>query len=534
MKKGRNILIAVLLGFIISISVTAYLYFNSVKDRTQNELSQIVHNYTNGAYTLKVKDIDIGFSGVESSGIQLIPSSTYFDTTNTLTHSAHIEISHLKIEIRNLLSLDENNINISSLLIDSISLTLQEYHSTTSPQLLPVTEKSNVNLSEVDLKVEDLNIKHLQFSSYSNKSVLLSSVNQLQIKLQEFNVHKEKNLNISFDKYHLEAQNIKHLIQGDQLFQVENIDASSERNSIEITHVQLKPTHGKLAYWKKRKYQRTYPDLTIDSITIKGLKANEKDQPLTISTLRVHSPKLQLFKNKNIGQVNYKKKELLQKFIYDSPIPLLINEAHIDNGKIFLSTIQKKERKPQVIQLSQLNVHAQNISSSAKDTIDIKGKFKINSTARANIHYQFYNSPQLPFKVEGQISDLSLKTVNTFIPTHIPFRFSKGQIQLIKFNFDGNDIQSNGHTLLKTEGLQLKSISVNNSRKPKFANTLLAIGGNAFHQIKSGGETKFMEGHINYTRKQHKQIFHYSLHNVLNGIIDSYGINNLIHTTEKK
>lgn len=512
----RSILLTLLTLFVLGsiIGLVAYIYINQVVNKTEQELSSIVQNATNGAYRLEASRFDFSFSGIEAEDIHLIPNPSYFDTTQILSHSADIKIKSVHLSIENFTF---NSVSIKQITLTAPDVQLKEHNQFPKPVFLP---QQNTTPQPGKATIQHVLLKDIHLSYTSIDQQFTFELVEGKISLSDIEIEQAQKLTYSFGEMKFNSKTIDVTSYPYQVIS-SNSSYSSQQEILKSGQLEFHPIISKKEYWKWANTQKSYPELTIDSLRASEVGfTNFFSKKFTSKEVHIHHPVLSFTKDKNTPVANPKPKELLHRIV--RKLPVQINTCHLINGLVNVNQIPQNESSVQTIQLDKFNGKLTNINFLKSQPMTWNFNFSINSKGNAAITYDFPSNLNQPLSIKGNVKDVPLQLVNSYIPTQSPVKFKGGKIAQLNFNCSATNQSSKGKVSLKTNGLQLERMTGQSNNK--VINSILAIGGNAYHQIKSKGETQAIQGHINFKRNPNKQVFHYTLHSVLSGVVDAYSL----------
>src|SRR5690606_23620491 len=209
--------------------------------------------------------------------------------------------------------------------------------------------------------------------------------------------------------------------------------------------------------------------------------------------IQVRSANANIYRSK-VPPDDPKKKRLYSEMLRELPIIIEVKHLDLKDSKIEYEEETETSKGAGKLTFSGFNASVENIYSGRQKTkvpdlvANIKTNFMNDSKRNAVWRFNPMNRTD-KFSIKGNIYSFNAAKMTPFIKPYL-HASTEGNIQEVRFHFNGNDINAAGTFGIKYDNLKLTAYNSNNNKERKILSTV----GNIL--VKSGTHGKFKEEKI--------------------------------------
>lgn len=308
---------------------------------------------------------------------------------------------------------------------------------------------------------------------------------------------------------------------------VQSLSLQKSNQEIRLNGFYMTPVVSPDSFYVYKGFQIDYPQLTVPSIQVKGIRYYELLRTLRFTCREVHAyePYLRLFRDKHYPLNTVKRPDFPQQQLKQIETLFYIDSAKVTDGVIRYDELTKNSNDTGHFEMTSVN--ASTIGFTNREDILEK-----NDTIRFWFSSKFYgqgsldgvltllmNSPDGRHKVEGKIGPLNVKVFNAITKPSALMVVKNGIVHGGEFSFWANYEKAEGTLLLRFEKLKVALLdSKNNGRKLR-VNILKTLVANIFLVKENPEKGKPpMVSVISYQRDPSRWVINYWWKSLLNGI----------------
>jgi hypothetical protein len=298
-----------------------------------------------------------------------------------------------------------------------------------------------------------------------------------------------------------------------------------------IDSLKIKPLYAKKEFVRKRRYETdriecVFPSIILEGINTPALFQNE----LAIRQVST-AFEMSVYRDKRMPNEN-EFKALPDSLLRKLPMAVTIDSMKILDSQITYEEFAEKADSAGSVTFRNLEATFYDISNRNAKAMELEARAKFMNDGEIQIHATFFNSAK-PHFITGSIRNLRLARINPMLKPATGVSIESGQLELMKFDFRYNNVQSDGHLLLNYHDLKLVSLREKKRRgdhkKDKkevvtaVAKTVLI---NAFikDDLDKHDPLSKRTGMIHFVRDQEKFIFNFWWKSLLSGLKSASGL----------
>lgn len=284
---------------------------------------------------------------------------------------------------------------------------------------------------------------------------------------------------------------------------------SFDNGDFNLNDFEMKPKISRSQFVKQLKKEKDIYTITAKTVGIREIDFGFQGNDLYFKTpeIQVRSANANIYRSK-VPPDDPKKKRLYSKMLRELPIIIEVKHLDLKDSKIEYEEETETSKGAGKLTFSGFNASVENIYSGRQKTkvpdlvANIKTNFMNDSKLNAVWRFNPMNRTD-KFSIKGNIYSFNAAKMTPFIKPYL-HASTEGNIQEVRFHFNGNDINAAGTFGIKYDNLKLTAYNSNNNKERKILSTV----GNIL--VKSGTHGKFKEEKIEtVTRKQDRSFFNF-------------------------
>jgi len=536
---------------IILISVVWY-YSRNWKPIVETKLKEVVHNSTNGLYSLHYDDLDlnIGLGNVTLTNAELIPDSAVYQkmilTKDAPNNRFHIKLKKLKVRRFNLMDVLANKkLHIKSISFEEPNIHLMsEYHAfndtvrTEPKKTLYESIKdifTSINVRDVD--IDNVQFKYSKFEAGKQSSIDLDKVT---IKVHDVLVD-ETSLEDTTRFFYTKMVDVSvpgfeyDLPDGFYKVKFKGLKINTREQNLLLTDVDFRPKMSKAAFYKQKKQNVTMAELKFDTLRVERLNFQALvDYQQTIAwkvllkngTVDLHAdkryPKFPIIK---IGQSPHQKLLKLKKL-------LSLDTVIVDNVTVTYHEMSGKYFREGSISFNNASGMLTNItndSSALKKDKYMRADLRAKIMNAGNIHAKFgfdMLSKTGQHTYSGTLGAMNATAFNRILRPLLNVEIASGNIKKVAFNMQGTDRKNWGEFRFDYDDLKISLLNKKNENGEQSSKKVVSYLINQLLINDSNPDNKgvYTIGKVNYTRVPEHTFFKTMWQSMLDGIKQCAGI----------
>lgn len=542
-------IIAALLIIIISV---VWYYGHNWKPIVESKLKEVVHNSTDGLYSLRYDDLDlnIGLGNVTLINAELIPDSAVYRkmvlSKDAPNNRFHIKLKKLKVRRFNLMDvLTNKKLHINSISFEEPNIHLMsEYHTfndtlrTTPKKTLYESIKdifTSINVRNVD--IDNVQFKYSKFEEGKQSSIDLDKVT---IKVHDVLVD-ETSLQDTTRFYYTKMVDVHvpgfeyDLPDGFYKVKFNGLKINTRDQNLLLTDVDFRPKMDKNAFYKQKKQNVTMTVLKFDTLRVEQLNFQALiDNQQTIArkvqlkngTVDLHAdkryPKYPIIK---IGESPHQKLLKLKKL-------LSLDTVVVDNVTVTYHEMSGKFFREGSISFNNASGILTNVtndsSALAKDKYmraDLRAKIMNSGNLHAKFGFDMLSKTGL-HTYSGTLGPMKATAFNRILAPLLNVEIASGNIKKVAFNMQGTDRKNWGEFRFDYDDLKISLLNKKDENGEQSSKKVVSYLINQLLINDSNPDNKgvYTVGKVNYTRVPEHTFFKTLWQSLLDGIKQCAGI----------
>lgn len=298
-----------------------------------------------------------------------------------------------------------------------------------------------------------------------------------------------------------------------------------------IDSLKITPLYPKREFIHKRRYETDRIECVFPSIVFEGINTPALFQhELAIREVSM-AFEMSVYRDKRMPNEN-DFKALPDSLLRRIPMAVTIDSIKILDSQITYEEFAEKADSAGSVTFRNLEAKFYDISNHNAKALELEARAKFMNDGEIRIHGTFFNSEK-PHFITGSIRNMRLARINPMLKPATGVSIESGQLEMMKFDFWYNNVQSDGHLSLNYHDLKLVSLREKKRRKDRkkdkgevvtaVAKTVLI---NAFIEkdLDNHDPLSKRTGTIHFVRDQEKFIFNFWWKSLLSGLKSASGL----------
>ncbi len=542
MKQVWKWIIGIVLFVVLVIVCLTWYYSRNWQPIVEAKLKEVVHNSTDGLYTLKYNrlDLNIALGNATLHGVELIPDSAVYQKMILRkiapNNRYHIEINQLKVRRFSLKdALSDKKLNIKTISFEKPEIHLiSEYHTfnDTIAEKPPKTLYESIKDMFTSVNVKDVNIDDIQFK-YSKIEEGKSS----DIDLDKVNIHvhdvlvDETSVSDTTRLFYTKMVEVRipsfeyELPDGFYKAKFKDLLINTRDQNVLFTKVEYAPKMSKASFYKQRKQNVTMAVLKFDTLRFEQLDFRRfiEEQQTIAAKVQLKNGSVDLYQDKRyskkaVNKIGHSPHQQLMKM----KKLLRIDTLFVDNISVGYHEFSAKYNREGAITFD----HAQGtLTNLTNDTLALqRDKYmradlvaKIMDAGKLHIQFGFDMLSKEGFHTyRGTLGSMKATPFNRILRPLLNVEIAEGHIDKIAFNMEANDYKNWGEFRF-----DYKDLKINLLNKPITSfliNEIIINNGNP------DAKGVYTVAKVNYTRVPEHTFFKTLWQSLLEGIKQCAGI----------
>lgn len=553
MKPIWKWIIGIFAVIIIAILVAGWYFNRNWKPMLEEKLKEVVHNSTNGLYTLKYDDLDLNITlgNVTLKNAELIPDSAVYKKM-VLDKKApnsrfHIKLNALKVRSFNLWDVIKNrklfikNISFESPNIHMIS----EYHAY-NDTIVPNKETKTLydNIKDVfssvnvrDIKIDNVKFKFSKIEEGKSSDIELDSV---AIKVHDVLVDETsiqdttrlfytKMVEVDVPGFEYELSNGFYIAKFDRL------SINTQDQNVLMTKVEYRPKMSKGQFFKSKGQNVTMAVMKFDTLRFEKLdfKRVIDDQQTIAQNVQIKNGSVSLYNDKRypkktsnkIGKSPHQQLLKLKQLIH-------IDTVFLNNVDVLYGEFSAKFHQEGTITFNNATGIITNVTNDSlylKDHRWMRANFssKIMNAGLLKVQFGFdMLSKSGEHTYKGTLGGMNATSFNKILKPLLNVEIGSGNIRSLSFDMQGTDRKNWGNLRFNYDHLKLNLLNKPGEDMSKTKKGILSFVVNniLINDSNPDANEKYHVGKINYTRVAEHSFFKTLWQSLLEGIKQTAGI----------
>lgn len=491
-------------------------------------------------YAFKKIDSQLRDAGIIVQGIQVNlfsrsitidgfdwQSSRGRDSASTWPDSSYTHVTARQISARAIAIIDlikNKEINIGSIHLSEVRINANRIEKLKGDSAQSAPTKIPFNKITVDrILIDDLGwqIRHdtlIEHSGNANLAIHDIILTDPQ-NFKDPQAYSAGNFRAQLDHYHMEAQKSMYKLN------IRRLVLDSKEKEFIADSIVLIPRYGKYEFSRRVGKQIDRFILRTPKVAITGLDLSRvRDSIITASRLEINNTNLHVFRDKRLPFIKDHNTPLPVAMIRTLPFGFAIDTIALNDTNITYEEFPEKGFETGYIIFDELNARLDHITNRPLYPGVRQAVLRVNSHVMKNgiIKVDFtlpYDEPQL-YNAKGRISNLSLPGLNSMFESLAFVRIESGRLNALDFDFDYNDIASEGNLVLNYENLKLAGLK---KEKDAEVNELKSLVLNVFVKTDKDRDVPIEKrtGKISYERDRRRAIFNVWVKSLMSGVKSS-------------
>jgi hypothetical protein len=528
----------------------AIIYFSSSPIISGIVSENLAKKRIAGIYKVEFKHayFNIFQMGINITGVELKPDSSQeikklykFQKYIAKVHIKRVELIQLDI----IQLINDHKIKIEKIKLIKPSVDLyKNHHYVSSAPKQTVTHDTIGDYKEIHLN--DIHIKGLSFTYFIYKDkkadLLIKNIN---IDLIEpiIDLSQTSSLYdaITIEDLNIELNDIVYKDPKDLYeFSIKNIQYLHQENSINISHLAVKPHLNKNKFAKKHAFQSDRFDATLISISIKDFDVEKyiKKQIIAISSVDISGLDLEVYRDKNYPINKGKHPKLLQQALRASKQKFEIESINLQQSKVVYLEKAPNAKKTGKLELTNMQAQISHLGNTKswqqKQALKVHLQAKIYKKANLTINLNLPLKSNT-FYMSGQLGPMKMNSLNAISISNAGIKIKDGLIKKMDFKASLNSQSSSGSLNLYYQDLEISILKKQKKsgliKDSKFLNF---IANKVYLPTQNPNKRGlFYHGQISFKRDPNKGVLNYLWKSIFSGLKDTVLKGNK-HTKENK
>ncbi|MBE8714191.1 hypothetical protein [Sphingobacterium hungaricum] len=544
--------ILISLGVLIVIIIGVSWYFaNNWKPLVEQKLKDVIHNSTNGLYTLTYDDLDLNLAlgNVTLKNAHLIPDSAVYAklvlAKEAPNNQFNIKLDALKIRRFGLMNILTNKkLSINTIILENADIHLvNEYHAyndtiSTKPKKTLYESVQDVlsSISVKDIKIDNFKFKFTKLADGKSSDILLDSVN--------INIHDvlldETSINDSSRLFYTKMVDI-HVPKfayemPDDIYKAsfEDLRLNTQKKNLLLTRVSYAPKMSKANFFKTKNQNVTMAVMNFDTVRIDNIDLKQLlDNQITVAkSVQLKSGAVSLYNDKRFRKVPKNK-------IGNSPHQQLmkmksllsIDTVYVDDVDILYGEFSAKYNQEGIITFNHATGILTNVTNDSlrlsKDKFmraDLTAKIMKSGTLKAQFGFDMLSKTGF-YTYKGSLGPMQATAYNKILRPLLNVEIASGNVKSVRFDMQGTDTKNWGDFRFDYDNLKIKLLNEPDAEKKSSKKVISFIVNNIIiNDSNPDANEVYHTGKINYTRNPQHTFFKTLWQSLLEGIKQCAGI----------
>ncbi|MEI6884327.1 MAG: hypothetical protein WCO02_07560 [Bacteroidota bacterium] len=559
-SKRIKISLLIIVGIILLALISAFLYaYIGGSKALKQYLTETLAKQTKGLYRMDIKDLDITLipGWISIKGVTLTPDTARYrhlleeDSAGSVLFTVRIS----KIQVRGvdfISMVRKKKIEIGQVIIADPAIEIDLFKINKKKEEPKAKQKLKLQIN-LPPAIQSLNLDEIRLSKGSlkirdHKGDSLKETYFPSITFEVDNIHTDQS-GLS-DNRLFNADDIRLIIAGYSMntsngmnsISLGELSVSTGKSQIKLKKFSLKPLLGRKEYAKSAGFQTDQMTITIDSITLSGLKLDTAilNGKILVKRLAVNGLQLEDFRDQSYPRKPGLKPPLPQDMIPKIPVKFFIDTVSVDKSKVIYS--ERKKAGPGTVFFNDLSGKLYPLTNDSlmlqqSYTMHLDGAAMLMGKGKIKASFAFkVPDKNSRFTLSATVGPMDLREFNQVVTPLAGISITSGklikmEIPTIEFNKE----KSTGLLKFYYSSLEIKLIKKDTTDWSSIKSSVLGWAANTYVSSDNPrANGKFKEGIILWHRDQEKSIFNYLWKSVFTGLKSTVGINNKEQKAIKK
>ena len=552
MKPVWKWIIGVLVVIIIAVIGVGWYFNRNWKPLLEERLKEVVHNSTNGLYSLRYDDLDLNITlgNVTLKNAELIPDSAVYQKMVLAKEAPnsrfHIKLTNLKVRSFNLWDvIRKRKLFIKNITFESPDIhMISEYHAYNDTIKPKETKTLYDNIKDVfssvnvrDIKIENVKFKFSKIEEGKSSDIQLDSIGIKvhDVLLDETSIKDTtrlfytKMVEIDVPGFEYDLSNGLYVAKFDRL------TINTQEQNVLLTKVVYKPKMSKGNYFKTRGQNVTMADLRFDTLRFEKLdfKRVIDDQQTIARNVQIKNGSISLYNDKRypkkssnkIGKSPHQQLLKLKQLIH-------IDTVFLSNVDVLYGEFSAKFHQEGVITFNNASGIITNVTN---DSLHLKKEPWMRADLSAKIMNQGLLKINFGFNMmskagehtyKGTLGRMQATAFNKILKPLLNVEIGEGNIRGISFNMQANDRRNWGDFRFDYDHLKINLLNKPGEDMNKTKKGILSFVVNnvLINDSNPDANEVYHIGKVNYTRVPEHTFFKTMWQSLLEGIKQCAGI----------
>ncbi len=534
-------ILKILAGVIIVLIIATYFSYDYwLEKELKYQLSEIINKDPNSLYEYSFSTLDIHLmeGSVDLKGIIIKPTEAAFDSliskTNGVRFLVNLEMEEIELdgfEITEFLT--TGKIFVKSLTVSNPSF---DYHfvpnKKQAKQAMLLNNVFSNKFTEAHLDKFIIDNARIQIidATKSGPTILIHSLRTELTKAHIDSITLKRFSPFEYEDIKVRAAGINVEISEDFSIKSDSLIFNIEEETFAIKNFQVNPKFSQKNFAKAYDIQKQWFAITLDSLIVHHINFDEFIQTghVDIGTIDIISPNIGLYKDKRKPPPPFKKKLLLASAIKSIPWRLTVDTVKIENGFITINETSAVTGRDSNLTFDKLNGLLLNFTNdslklSQSPKMILSASTMVFDKVLTNVNLEFDLTSSIDkFKVHGTVGKVEAITFNPVLEPMMAVKVTGGIINSLAFDFISMDTLSTGTLDADYVGIKLEVQNTDTTANRKSKRGFMTFAANT--AIKSNnhkGKSSYLQGIINTSRVQEKDVWPYLWHSIQAGLVST-------------
>lgn len=279
---------------------------------------------------------------------------------------------------------------------------------------------------------------------------------------------------LKLESYKLRLDSLYLKMNAEHYIEVGNTEA--EDGKVKLTDFRIVPVDTKKEFDRKIPYEKDRISLKVNEINLENFIIDEINDTLFLeqSKMTISQAGLEIYRNKQVKD-DVRKKVLYNELLREAPVKIHFEEVMIENSEIIYQERVQEGQKPAVIRFADVTAeirHLNNLNSKEipQPKITARANFMRGTPVEFTWTFPVFDANN-SFAISGNFGALKGESLDPFLVPAMDLR-ARGEINSIKFDFQGNEDRMAGSFIMDYENFQVELLKENGKEKKNFLSTI--------------------------------------------------------------
>ena len=550
--KRRTKIILIVLGAILLLFV---ILWQPIKRKgvawLKEKASETVLRETHGRYQLEIGRVSVVLptASVRLHDIAFIRDSSVQDSTGIAFLDKYDVDFHLDRLVLGGINwrayLSDKNIDIEELGFEGPRLTLRELSpSGNDPAAVDSTRADSSARRQPDIRIGGMYVEEGEFRLWEfRQDKPLVAVNKLQVALDEILRQAGEDPAIPFGSLELSLDEAEFQV-GQYTSSLKSSGLSVENGHLHmdslyygalLSPAQLNVKFGFLKSWiQTTLYEVDLRDFDMESLV--------RDKVYAFGHLDVPRARFHLIRDRQTYEPPPTYKALPVELVHSIEVPIALDSLTVDNADIRVEILSPKANLAGVLNFTQASLAIGNFTNQApriaeRPLMTVNAEGRVMGQAKVELDLDFHlDKPETGnFSARARFGSMPMTNLNIFFEREILMQIASGNLKRLDFRFDATNTHSNGTLDFEYSDLKFSKLSPHQEflkDKPK-SGLVVGLANLLIPKNHTSDQRRYKQGTIDVDRRTDRDLTDFLVTSMADGILSSWGFDNIINPNHK-